>query len=109
MSKITYNVWSTYPPVLYKDPSGFLKMTGGTIYKVQVGKTLLPINQRLPESTTLSQIVWHAPVRPKVETSSKVVKGSNGKTYVVSTLPTGRQTCTCPGFSYRRTCKHIGA
>jgi hypothetical protein len=82
-------------------------MTGGTIYKVQVGSTLLPINQRLPESTTLSQIVWQRPERPKVAEQMRTVKGSNGNTYTITTLPTGRVTCTCPGFSYRRTCKHI--
>ena len=34
--------------------------------------------------------------------AAKVVKGSKGETYVV----TGG-TCTCPGFTFRKTCKHI--
>jgi hypothetical protein len=33
------------------------------------------------------------------------VKGSNGSSYQVD--PEAR-TCTCPGFSFRGSCKHIG-
>jgi hypothetical protein len=36
---------------------------------------------------------------PKVRT----VKGSGGKTYQV----TGNYKCTCPGFTFRGTCKHL--
>lgn len=34
------------------------------------------------------------------------VKGSKGDTYVV-TIKGGHKTCTCAGFGFRRTCKHI--
>ncbi len=34
------------------------------------------------------------------------VKGSKGDTYIV-TKESGKSSCTCPGFSFRRTCKHL--
>ena len=38
----------------------------------------------------------------EVSADVKVIKGSNGKEYFVSD---GK--CTCPGFTFRGTCKHI--
>ncbi len=35
----------------------------------------------------------------------KVIKGSKGQEYVV-TNANGRWHCTCPGFQFRRSCKH---
>jgi hypothetical protein len=37
---------------------------------------------------------------------SIIVKGSNGKEYIVEKIGT-KYTCTCPGFTFRHTCKHI--
>lgn len=34
------------------------------------------------------------------------VPGSKGSSYTVTIGPKGR-TCTCPGFGFRNTCKHI--
>ncbi len=41
---------------------------------------------------------------PKNDTRIAVT-GSKGQTYYVSTED---HTCTCPGFTYRGTCKHLG-
>lgn len=35
-----------------------------------------------------------------------IVKGSNGKEYIVEKVGT-KYTCTCPGFTFRHTCKHV--
>jgi len=35
-----------------------------------------------------------------------VVQGSKGTNYVVSDVE-GKLSCTCPGFKFRRKCKHI--
>lgn len=34
------------------------------------------------------------------------VKGSNGKEYFIEKVGT-KYTCTCPGFTFRHTCKHV--
>ena len=38
----------------------------------------------------------------KKETHGKTVIGSRGQTYTVTA-----ESCTCPGFTYRATCKHM--
>lgn len=43
---------------------------------------------------------------PKVERIEREVQGSKGNTYIVIKEGT-RATCTCPGYSFRRTCKHL--
>lgn len=35
------------------------------------------------------------------------VKGSKGQTYTMTKNLSGRYTCSCPGYMFRRTCKHI--
>ncbi len=111
MAQILYKVTSTYPPALSHHPAGGLKIVAGSISKVEVGKFSIPADTRLPADTTTAQLVWVKPEpSPMTATkaTTKTVAGTKGKTYVVTTLPTGRQTCTCPGFTFRRTCKHLG-
>jgi hypothetical protein len=44
----------------------------------------------------------------KIDTDTKVwqVSGSKGSTYTVTKNRSG-YTCTCPGFTFRKSCKHI--
>lgn len=42
----------------------------------------------------------------KVERIERTVAGSKGNTYTVIKEGT-RATCTCPGYSFRKTCKHL--
>lgn len=49
--------------------------------------------------------VTHSPM-PTVERIERIVAGSKGNTYTV--IKDGpRSSCTCPGFSFRKTCKHL--
>lgn len=41
-------------------------------------------------------------VEAKEEPKVRLVKGSNGKVYEVTA-----NSCTCPGFTFRGTCKHV--
>jgi hypothetical protein len=41
----------------------------------------------------------------KSDRITKTVQGSKGNTYIV-TAENGKATCTCQGFSFRKTCKH---
>jgi len=45
--------------------------------------------------------------KPVVEEKVTITgQGSKGNTYVV-TKEGSKKSCTCPGFSFRRTCKHL--
>ena len=46
----------------------------------------------------------YTPVKSARETIT--VQGSKGNTYIV-TKENGKATCTCPGYGFRKTCKHI--
>ena len=41
----------------------------------------------------------------KSDRITKTVEGSKGQTYIV-TAENGKATCTCPGYSFRKSCKH---
>ena len=41
----------------------------------------------------------------KSDRITKTVQGSKGNTYIV-TAENGKATCTCQGFSFRKSCKH---
>lgn len=110
MKKI--KVWSSLRPALYKDRHNNVRIVAGTTYKIQVGSTLWPLNPILTDDIRLSDIEWmgnpEAPVRAKVEKPSvKRVMGSNGNIYQVITYADGRKHCNCPGYQYRRKCKHV--
>lgn len=45
-------------------------------------------------------------VQAKSEHRTWTVKGSKGSEYIV-TQDRGQYSCTCPGFGFRRACKHI--
>ena len=48
--------------------------------------------------------VDYTPVKSSRETIT--VQGSKGNTYIV-TKENGKASCTCPGFGFRKTCKHV--
>ena len=48
--------------------------------------------------------VDYVPVKSNRETIT--VQGSKGKTYTII-KENGKATCSCPGFGFRKTCKHV--
>jgi hypothetical protein len=45
------------------------------------------------------------PFKVKAQSNLITVKGSKGNEY---TIDPEAKTCTCPGFTFRGTCKHVG-
>ena len=43
------------------------------------------------------------PFKQQKETNAKTVIGSSGQVYTVT-----EDSCSCPGFTYRGSCKHMG-
>lgn len=105
---MTYKVWSTQRPALYHDRSGRQFIAGGTVTKLTLnGKPLNPTGA-LPKATTLDGVKWQEPDRKVFQPKVRTVQGSKGKTYVVKTRPDGKEECSCPGYTFRRFCKHVG-
>ena len=46
------------------------------------------------------------PFKVKASNDTRQVQGSRGQIYTVND---SEGTCTCPGFTFRGTCKHLGA
>jgi hypothetical protein len=91
------------PPVMHPPRDGF-RLAGcyGTWISV-------------PAHTKIEDLSRYFIVRPygapppesRVEPKTLTVAGSRGGTYTVRLRENGQTTCTCPGFGYRRTCKHL--
>lgn len=58
----------------------------------------------VPAGTTLNDIDWIRPVMVKPEMVTKHVSK-----YIVSIYTNGKVTCDCPGYTFRRKCKHADA
>lgn len=109
MATIKYTVWSNYPPALVKHPLGDATIHGGTVHKLMANNTIIPVDQRLPGNTELSQVTWVPPQQLKKPVPPTVhkVQGSRGGVYTVKVYADGRKECTCAGFKYRGNCKHL--
>ena len=81
-------VESVYPPAVVVAPVS--------------GKTyVVPNWMEVPAGTTLDMLDW---VRPVLEKSNITIKHI-GK-YILHIHDNGNVTCDCPGFTFRKKCKH---
>ena len=87
-----YSSRSTFPPVIV----------------VLGNKTwITPDWQEVPHGTTISQVSWNKPKSvPQVKVETRTVTGSKGNSYVITRGPSGKWSCTCPGYGFRKFCKH---
>ena len=100
-------VVSTVRPALFRSPTtGRLCLAGGSVMLVNGVKPTSDYPE-VPEGTVPADIQWQpsvvVPKATKVQTFE--VQGRSG-TYTV-TVGGPRPTCTCPGYTFRRTCKHV--
>lgn len=63
-------------------------------------RTPLPIDKRGRKFVAVTP----SPFKKQVSDNRIPVQGSQGKTYYVDP---DEKTCTCPGFTFRGTCKHL--
>lgn len=103
-----YKIWSTYPPAVYELPAGVTRIAAGTISKVMWGDIEVDHSGAFPVGTLPTHFEW---MQPEIVSSGPLTAeyayGSKGDIYIVETWPNGRATCSCSGYSFRRTCKHI--
>jgi|TARA_R110000824_G_scaffold49608_3_gene139270 hypothetical protein len=86
-------------PAIFRAHTGMLYAIAGSVWV------------ELPEGTTRSDLPQY--MVHKHRESARVadekawsVKGSKGNIYSVA-LSEGAYTCSCPGFGFRRNCRHI--
>ena len=90
----------TWPPMLYTDTRGQKWAISGQHW-IEV-----------PDDMTLDRVGEYMVVDDRftppqlAEVLTYDVVGSKGNTYTV-TNDRGNWTCTCPGFGFRRKCRHI--
>ena len=96
MSAVEVNI----PPAIFKS------VVSGKTYGI-AGSVWVEV----PEGTSLQQLSQYMVHKPREAVSvpgekSWTIKGSKGNLYTVK-LSEGSYSCTCPGFSFRRKCRHI--
>ena len=70
------------------------------------GDPKFPVRQIHPDDiVSIDDATVDAP-KPKTEERVMLVQGSKGSTYTVTIGPRGN-SCTCSGFGFRRSCKHV--
>ena len=71
---------------------------------------IVPMWKRIPDSVNELRIKWDRPNRltpEQLKTVTREVASSKGVgTYKVLVRSDGMKSCSCPGFMYRRHCKH---
>ena len=75
--------------------------TGLADFKVRVIDRSLIVNSQTQPLFALDELLFGITERRKVE-------GSKGAVYEL-TKTNGKWSCTCPGFEYRKDCKHVRA
>lgn len=91
------------PPVMHP-PTGDFRLAGcfGTWI-------LVPAKTTTKDLSRYFNVVLPQPPLPKVQPKTLTVAGSRGASYTVRLRENGQTSCTCPGFGFRRTCKHLTA
>jgi hypothetical protein len=108
MKKI--QIKSNHRPVLVWGGK-YTRIVGGSITEVN-GKPWKHAYVAVEGAITLNDIDWSPNTVIKDNSRkpmTKKVKGSKGNVYTITIYGNGKQTCTCPGYQYRRFCKHTGA
>jgi hypothetical protein len=99
---------STMAPCIVRWPDGRREIMAGTI--ISVDGTPRSTQLDVPADFELSSVEWcrHLATKPaNTPIKTHVIDGSNGDTHVVTTYENGTTRCTCKGYQYRKTCRHL--
>ena len=114
LRKMKLKIRSTMRPCLVTTPSRSKTLVvGGKITHVNGEEWDHPYCAVVPGGAiTLDDIEWEYAGTPPTDTTVpnewKVDSATDCKTYIVRVTSTGKWTCTCPHFTYRKQiCKHI--
>lgn len=91
-------VGKVLPSNYWDAPNTFKVTTGNPIFP----EAVIP----LPRVTSLKVLEGKLSKKIVDESKTLVVKGSKGNVYTV-TKKGNKYSCTCPGFTFRRACKHL--
>lgn len=95
MNQVKVNI----PPALFTAPSG-------QRYAI-AGSTWIPVPSDTTRDTLSRYMVWEAPQANLTQSIREwSVTGSKGATYRVIERD-GQWACSCPGYGYRRKCRHV--
>ena len=87
---------------IFRDPFMFAVRTGDPDY---------PVSEYNAKSQHVVKIEYIIGGASQVSTDTKAwkVKSSDGKKFYLVQRVSGKFSCTCTGFEFRKDCKHIGA
>ena len=68
-------------------------------------KNPIRIDKRGRKFENVSDALFNMSFNVLTPNNTREVQGSKGQTYIINL---DENTCTCPGFTFRGTCKHIG-
>ena len=70
------------------------------------GRKFVELKNKKAES---DEVYFGKPVAETKPSDAIEIQGSNGKVYLLTKGIGGKYNCTCPGFTFRHTCKHIAS
>lgn len=68
------------------------------------GRKFVELKNKKAES---DEVYFGKPIEESKPVDAIEVQGSNGKVYLLTKGIGGKYNCTCPGFTFRHTCKHV--
>ena len=78
------------------------------IVKTSTGTYVCPGWIPVPDGTTRDEVEWETPLpkSPEADFTEHSIKGATGD-YTVTLSENYGDRCTCPGYTFRKNCRHI--
>ncbi len=100
------NIWFFEQPEFFEYEGEEVKLKWTTPGELCLTTGIMDFPVRVIQRKNIVKIN-NKPVDQKMDTQviTKVIKGSKGDEYIV-TNANGKWACSCPGFQFRKSCKH---